>query len=321
MAAIDAWLFGIDGGGTSSRIRVEDLDGAVLFEHKSGSTNLASNPAHAVEASLRRLFSAALASGLDPGACRAGFIGSAGVDRIEDRAGMEALVASAFKAEASSIARDWSGGLPAISVGNDAEPALAGALADVQGFLLIAGTGSIAFGRTREGRTARAGGWGHLLGDEGSAFWIAFQAIRHGIRSLEGREPPSRLLEAALGHFGLPDAPSLIPFAYKSFDKALIAGFAPVVAGLARSGDEAAAAIMEQAARELAGLVFSVRRALAPREGGAKLAILGGLLANDGTLRERVLGLIVEADPRLEPVSAKGDAAAGACRLARESLR
>jgi N-acetylglucosamine kinase-like BadF-type ATPase len=128
------------------------------------------------------------------------------------RAATEATVSAAGRgALAGPVA---AGEPPAIGAGNDAEPALAGALADVEGFLLIAGTGSIAFARSSAGERARSGGWGHFLGDEGSAFWIAFEAIKRGIRSSEGRDRPSRLLDAATKHFGLDNAQALIPLTY-----------------------------------------------------------------------------------------------------------
>lgn len=319
---MDGWLFGIDGGGTKSRIRVEAMGGAALHEGVAGSTNMASNPASAVSAQLRALLRGALASGLDPAACLAGYIGSAGVDRPADRGAMAVLLREAFAAEAEAAGKACRAAQagPVVSVGNDAEPALVGALGDVEGFLLIAGTGSIAFGRARDGRTARAGGWGHLLGDEGSAFWVAFEAVKRGIRSGEGRDEPSGLLDAALAFFGLPDAPSLIPFAYKAFDKAAIARFAPTVARMAREGDRVAASIMEGAAVELAKLVASVREALSPFDGRRKLALMGGLVDNDETLRARVSSAVEAAAPDLDIVAAKGDASEGACMLARGSI-
>ncbi len=146
------YLFGIDGGGTSSRIRVETLDGELLYYGEGGSTNPRSNDRGAIEAVLTDLFGKAYAAtGLLGSGCRAGFAGIAGVDRPGDR---EPFI---------SMLRRTGGVDCPIAVGNDAEPALAGALGDTEGILLIAGTGSIALGRSRDGFSARAGGLGHLL--------------------------------------------------------------------------------------------------------------------------------------------------------------
>ena len=186
------YLFGIDGGGTSSRIRVETLDGELLYYGEGGSTNPRSNDREAIEAVLTGLFGEArAAAGLSGSGCRAGFAGIAGVDRPGDR---EPFI---------EMLRRTGGVDCPIAVGNDAEPALAGALDDTEGILLIAGTGSIALGRSRDGFSARAGGLGHLLGDEGSAWRIAFDAICRGLRSAEGRDLESGLLEAALTFEGL----------------------------------------------------------------------------------------------------------------------
>jgi N-acetylglucosamine kinase-like BadF-type ATPase len=312
---MNEWVLGIDGGGTSSRIRVESMAGETFYQGSDGSTNLNSNDAAAVTTVLARLVSGAIAAGLDPEGCRAGFIGSAGVDLDEDRATMAEALANAFRSAAGS-ARKSTG--PAFAAGNDAEPALVGALADVEGYLLIAGTGSIALARTESGDSARSGGWGHFLGDEGSAFWIAFEAIKRGIRAKEGRDEQTRLLESALAHFGLADAPALIPFTYWDFDKARIASFAPRVAEAAEAGDALAAGIMDAAAAELAALAVSVHDMMEPRIVRKRLALYGGLLEKNRRLRSDVAGRILAARPGITIIEPAGDAQTGACRLARE---
>jgi len=317
---VEDWLFGIDGGGTSSRIRVESCSGTLLHQGLGGSTNPESNEESAVSACLEELVRGALDTGLDPRACVAGYIGSAGVDRPQARLAMADMLRRAFLA-ASGLPE----GGPLVEAGNDAEPALSGSLGDVEGFLLVAGTGSIAYGRTRSGRTARAGGWGHHLGDEGSAFWIAFEGVKRGIRSVEGREraltaSTSGLADAAIAHFGLPDMPSLIPFVYKQFSKARIASFAPIVARMAKGGDILARAIMEEAAGELVSLVVSVHKRLAGEVVRGRLALHGGLMDNNHELREAVTKRLHDEVPELEIVPALGDAPEGACRLARMLL-
>ncbi len=309
------WVFGIDGGGTSSRIRAESLAGEPLYGGQGGSTNPNSNGAEAVAGTLEALLAGAFESGLPPAGCRGGFIGSAGVDRPDDRPRMAAALKAAFEAR--------SGGSPApsLAVGNDAEPALVGALGDVEGFLLIAGTGSIAYGRTRDGRSVRAGGWGHFLGDEGSAFWIAFQAVIRGIRSSEGRDLPTGLLTAAVEHYGLADERAFIPFTYATFSKARTASFAPVVAEYAERGDALAASIMDGAVTELAVLAGSVYLRLRDSVAKHRVALYGGLLDKNLRLRAAVSERIRADYPGLEPVGAVGDAQAGACRLARDLAR
>ncbi|MBU0927743.1 MAG: hypothetical protein KKA67_08340 [Spirochaetes bacterium] len=309
------WIFGIDGGGTSSRIRAESLSGEALYTGSDGSTNPHSNDAGAVLAVLGRLVSGALSSGLDPRGCRAGFIGSAGVDIPKFRRSIAEALLAAFRSASGRADLE-----PAFAAGNDAEPALVGALGDIEGYLLIAGTGSIALGRTRAGDYVRSGGWGHFLGDEGSAFWIAFESVKRGIRSMEGRDAPTGLLDEAVAFFGLPDAQALIPFTYGNFSKARIASFAPKVALAAERGDELARSVMDAAAGELAALASSVARRLGERVTRKRIALYGGLLEKNRALRAAVGARIAAELPELELVEPEGDAQAGACRLARELL-
>ena len=312
------WIFGMDGGGTNSRIRVEDMTGTILHEGHGGSTNLHSNTIPEVAAVLLALLKGVLSAGLDPRGCVAGFIGSAGVDTDADTDTMTRTLRNSFQAAAEGRAQ--APDVPAFGAANDTEPALAGALGDTEGFLLIAGTGSIAYGRTRSGKHARAGGWGHLLGDEGSAFWLAFEGIKRGIRSSEGRESESRLLAEALGHFELPDAGSLIPFTYESFGKARIASFAPRVTELANQGDAVALAILDQASIELADLVVSVHSKLAKDINRPRLALYGGLMEKNLPLKAAVTRRISTRIPGIELVEPVGDAQAGACMLARDLI-
>lgn len=304
-----SYVFGIDGGGTSSRLRLEDLRGGLLFYGEGGSTNPHSNSTEVVRGVLTTLFRRAYAeTGLGAEDCEAGFVGSAGIDRADDRAPFAELV------------RRAGGLLCPVAVGNDAEPALVGALGDTEGILLIAGTGSIAYGRARDGFSVRAGGWGHLLGDEGSAFRIAFDALARGMRSAEGRDLPTRLLGEGLSFFALREASELVPFVYGGLDKSKIASFARVVAEARGRGDPLAVDLFTTAVRELALLVESVYSRIEDRLSMPRLVFRGGLIEADAWLRTSLRARLAERLPRLEILQAQADAATGACRLARELL-
>jgi N-acetylglucosamine kinase-like BadF-type ATPase len=314
------WIFGIDGGGTSARLRVEALSGGLLFYAEGGSSNLHGKPRAEVSSNLAGLFSRAFAeAGLSPSDCAAGFIGSAGIDREADKEPFAALLREAFAAAARPPAALAVPAFPLV-VGNDTEPALVGAVGGVEGLLLIAGTGSIAYGRGRDGSEARAGGWGHLLGDEGSAFWVAFEAIKRGLRSREGRDLGSGLLEEALAFFGLAAPEDLIPFTYEGLDKTGIARFSRRVAAMRDSGDALAKALFEEAAEALAGLVLSVDRKVGGHIVDKRLAFRGGLIEGDASLRAAVTARLAAAIPGLSIVEAQADAASGACALARSLL-
>jgi glucosamine kinase len=308
---MEAWVFGIDGGGTSSRLRIESLGGKLLFKAEAGGTNLTSNPRSVVAATLASLFASAYSSGLglEPGDCAAGFAGSAGVDKDSSREPFAELV------------REAAGTSCPVSAGNDAEVALVGALADTEGLILIAGTGSIAYGRLRDGTRARSGGWGHILGDEGSAYRIALDAIARSLRSLEGRDLPSSLPAEALAFFGAEEPLDLIKPLYGSaLDKAAIARFAREVGAARDRGDELARDIFAIAARELALLVSSVVARLGSRLVKKRLALRGGLVEGDATLRSDLGRRIWSLVPDIEIVTPVADAATGACALARALL-
>lgn len=303
------WIFGMDGGGTSSRLRVESAEGGLLHYAEGGSTNLRSNGPEKVLASLAGLFESAYRAGLDPARCRAGFAGSAGAGRPPERALLLELLGRA------------SGLACPLDAGNDAETALAGALGDSEGMILIAGTGSIAYGRLRNGESARAGGWGHLLGDEGSAYWIAFQALARALRSSEGRDLPTGLLEAAKAHFGLREGSDLVPLVYEGLDKTRIAGFARLVAAARDSDDPLALHVYARAAQELVGLVASVDARIGERLGRRRLSLRGGLVEGDPRLGAEIAALVKKRLPGIELVAPLADAAVGACVLARSLLQ
>ena len=163
-------------------------------------------------------------------------------------------------------------------VTTDAVTALAGATASGQGIIVIAGTGSIAFGRNAEGRSARAGGWGYIFGDEGSAFDIARQALRASLRMEEGWGPPTRLrellLEATESHSA---NETLHRFYAPDWPRSRVAALAPVVDAAAAEGDSVARKILANAAQELALLAASVRGQVWKPEEAMEVAFVGGV--------------------------------------------
>ncbi len=307
----DSWIFGIDGGGTSARLRIEAVSGGLLFFGEGGSSNPRSNPRENVLANLRALFERAYReAALTPDGCRAGFAGTAGVDRAADRRPFADLMREAALLPINAR----------LEASNDAEPALVGALGDTEGILLIAGTGSIAFGRTRSGTSVRSGGWGHLLGDEGSAFAIAFEALKRGLRAHEGRDISSSLLDDALAYFQLAEPSDLVPFIYEGLDKTRIAKFARIVCARRDSGDKLASAILDEAEAALESLVRSVYARIGAELSRKRIAFRGGLIEGDRQLREGLVRRLAVSLPELAVVEPVADAASGACILARELL-
>lgn len=165
---------------------------------------------------------------------------------------------------------------------NDAMIALTGATGGQPGIIAIAGTGSIAFGRNDEGKTARAGGWGHVFGDEGGAFDLVRQALRAALRQEEGWGAATALREALLKATGAPDMHTLMHWFYTpEFPKARVAAYAKLVDQAARDGDAIAREILHASAQALATLAAAVRRQLFHRGELARTSYIGGVFHSD----------------------------------------
>jgi N-acetylglucosamine kinase-like BadF-type ATPase len=161
-------------------------------------------------------------------------------------------------------------------------------LDSMKGIALISGTGSIAWGRAEDGREARSGGWGYLLGDEGSGYWIGRAGLQAACRAADGRGPSTLLLEAFRERFQLGQPLDLIGKVYQpSFGRREIAELAPLVLELS-SEDPSAGEILEEAANDLSTMVVAVARLLDCSLSQLPLAMAGGLLTNHAMLRDRV---------------------------------
>jgi N-acetylglucosamine kinase-like BadF-type ATPase len=163
----------------------------------------------------------------------------------------------------------------------------AGALAGADGINIVAGTGSIAYGEY-EGRRARAGGWGELFSDEGSAHWLAREGLRLFSRMSDGRSPRGALHEIVRRHFALEDDLDLCAALYgkSTSQRSQLAQLSRLVAEAAGAGDVAAGALFTQAATELADIVDAVHdRLQVPAGFDLPLSYSGGLFQ----LRELLL--------------------------------
>jgi N-acetylglucosamine kinase-like BadF-type ATPase len=297
-------FFGIDGGGTHSRIALVDRDGNVLTHSEAGSTNIYSVTKDEVLANISALLESALKSvGLNKQDVAAGCFGSAGLGRAEE----QKLFRDFFD---SLLGKD----IP-VKLCTDGEILLCGGLENLEGYCLIAGTGSIALGRSQDGALVRSGGHGYLLGDEGSAAWIGRTAIARILRSLEGRDMPTGMLPLILEAVGLSKSNELIKYVHHDADKAKIASLAPVVTQAARKGDRLALDILRIGAEELALLVKSVI-SRSPCIKRMELVVAGGVMEHDEIVTNKLREYLAKDFPGLLVSSPKGTALEGACMLA-----
>jgi glucosamine kinase len=300
----DPCFFGIDGGGTNSRLALVDGDGKVLARSEAGSTNIYSVTKDEVLANLSMLLGSALkSSGLNTQDVAAGCFGSAGLGR----AGEQELFRAFFD---SLLGKDFP-----VKLCTDGEILLCGGLENLEGYCLIAGTGSIALGRSHSGALVRSGGHGYMLGDEGSAAWIGRTAIARTLRSLEGRDISTDMLPDILETTGLTQSDEFIKYVHHEADKAKIARLAPVVTQAARKGDPLALDILRIGAGELALLVKSVI-GQSPLIRRMELVLAGGVMEHDEIVTNKLKEYLAKDFPGLLVSSPKGTALEGACMLA-----
>lgn len=176
-------------------------------------------------------------------------------------------------------------------VTSDAHIALVGAVGQEYGVVLIAGTGAIAFGINHAGEQARADGWGHLLGDEGSGYWIGLEALRAVLRAYDGRGPSTILGHHLFQRLGVAQPEDLVEWAYHDKPSVdVIAALSSVVFAAAAKGDRVARAILHQAGTALGRAAASVIRQLDLADKTFPFVTTGGLFKDESS--ELLLGTV-----------------------------
>ncbi|MDH5822669.1 BadF/BadG/BcrA/BcrD ATPase family protein [Luteimonas sp. RD2P54] len=286
-----ARFLGVDGGGTKTRFALIDGEARLLAEARLGTTY---HP-HAGLDGVREIL-----------AC--------GVERVLAQAGARpAEVAHAFfglpaHGEDSRIT-PLLDAMPAAILGheryacdNDMVCGWAGSLGCADGVNIVAGTGSIGYGQ-RQGRSARAGGWGEAFSDEGSAYWIAIQGLNAFSRMSDGRLAKGPLHAIFREALGLGHDLDICAHVYgtRNYARGELAQLSPLVAQAAQAGDPAALGIYRQAAQELAAIAASLRTALEfePRE-SVPLSYSGGAFAAGELLLQPFAAALHAASPAFE---------------------
>lgn len=297
-----AAVLAIDGGGTSCRALLCDAAGSVLGYAQEGPVNYHSTDTHTVRATLGRLLRLLPDR---PAAVGAAVFGFAGLDTDRDWDVLSVL--------ADTVLRDAGIRAGTLLVENDGMLTLLGTAGAADGLLLIAGTGSIACGITRDGRRARVGGWGSRVGDEGSGYAIGISALRHVLRAADGREKPSGISTAILQEKGMADVEQLINWLYSpAFSVQAVAALAPVIFALAERGDWQAERIIRQALEELTLMAATVINTLALSNTGLQVILAGGVLQNNPCLREQLAQSVQRLAPHAQFVPAAPPVIGGA---------
>jgi len=306
-------LLGIDGGGTKT-IAVLALHQAHAAPRTIGrGTGGPANPRAAgwatVQQHIADAIDAAFATAGRPRTRVAALcLGMAGAGHASVRETMYAWCAQ------QQLAERW-------AVVHDAQIILRAGAQQGPGIALISGTGSLAYGVTADGHSARAGGWGYLLGDEGSGYAIGLAALRAMVRETDGRAPATQLTASLLPTLGVPSTWDLIPLVHEDPGaRRRIASLAPLVLAVAEQGDAVAQQIRDRAARELTDMVAAVSQALALGPSPYQLVFSGGLLQHHPALREAILQQLAQRRVAPQSSAVADDPACGAVLLARNLL-
>jgi N-acetylglucosamine kinase-like BadF-type ATPase len=312
-AATPTWVLGVDGGGTKTCAALAQIDEtgqmSVLGRGLSGPANPRATSLRVAQHQILLAIEAAFAAAHQPPTPVAAIgLGLAGTGHPATRSAME----------------EWCAQLPLAPrcrVVHDAEIILRAGSSTGVGIALISGTGSLAYGSDVQGVTARAGGWGHLWGDEGSAYAIGVAALRAVAQAADRRGAPTQLVELLLRHAGADSPSDLVPIFHPGPDaRRLIAALAPVVFQTAEKGDPVARRIIAGAAEDLSQMVRSVVQALAFESGAYALVCAGGVLIQQKALRESVVTRLTELALPPGSIHLAADPVLGALRLAADLL-
>jgi len=304
-------FLGVDGGGSKTEFVLIDDTGALLASHQEGPAYHPEIGLDALHALLARGIGAVLAHGrVEPAALTHAFLGLPAY-------GEDSRLLARLDAMAAPLL-----GAGQYRCGNDMVCGWAGALACGDGINIVAGTGSIAYGEFA-GRSARAGGWGELFSDEGSAYWIAREGLGLFSRMSDGRAPRGPLHGILRAHFALDDDLDLCAVIYGADQswRSRLAQLARLVAQAAHAGDAQARDIFTRAARELAAVVQATRARLDVPPGTAlAVSYTGGMFRETALLLEPLAHALAASGagyelrtPRFSPATGAALYAARCC--------
>lgn len=300
-------VLGIDAGGTKTTCLLADTTGRIIAAAHAGGANLQASGELQLEKVLHRVMEEALGErDITPAAI---CLGIAGVDRPRDSEAVRAIMRRiGFKARTVVV--------------NDALIALVAGTGAEAGVVIVSGTGSIAYGRDADGRAARAGGWGYLLGDEGGGFWIGRSALSAVVRQFDGRGPTTLLTDLVLEELRLSSPTELIHAVYDGgLQRRTIAGIAAVVQRATDLGDGVASEILSRAGAELTTAAASVIARLEMRGAAFRTVLAGGIFLGVPSLVSNVTARLSEIAPRTEVHLLDREPAVGAVTLALDLAR
>jgi N-acetylglucosamine kinase-like BadF-type ATPase len=295
-------VLGIDVGGTKTVCLLANGDGTILSEARESGANLQSVGELGLEKVLHSVMESAMTGQREMPSTIC--LGIAGVDRADDQKVVRGIM-------------DRIGYKATVLIVNDALIALQAGIGDAPGIVIVSGTGSIAYGRNARGEAARAGGWGHVLGDEGSGYFIGRLALRAVVRHADGRGRDTSLTARLLRHFGLTAAGELIHRVYhEELAPSAIGALARHVQQARDEGDVVAAAILDQSAEELVIAAGAVMKRLEMQHETFSFVLAGGMFHAVPWLCDQLKMLLPSIAEGSRTIRLEKDPAVGAVHLA-----
>ncbi|GGE30893.1 N-acetylmuramic acid/N-acetylglucosamine kinase [Pullulanibacillus camelliae] len=279
-------ILAMDGGGTNCRAVLCNTHGTILSFAKGGACNFHNIGLKKTKETLRAVIKQLIQPYQEHLYIQKGVIGLAGIDTTNALDMMFNLFKDIFTELDVTVGE--------IILNNDGWVTMMGTLGKKAGLLVISGTGSIVYGKNRKKQIARVGGWGHLLGDEGSGYFIGQTALRHCVRALDGREPHSAVTDVVLRHLHLSDLESLVTWTYSSdysIDK--VAALAKEVFALAAQGEAVAEYILDQAGQDLAEACDTAIQKLELDADPFEIVVAGGILQNEAYVLNKMLDALL----------------------------
>jgi glucosamine kinase len=290
-------LIAVDGGATKTIAAALGADGA-LRTAKGGPSN-----ADAVGLSAASEAITASIGALQVEQVAACVVGVAGLLEPHEQQALADAIAAACR-----VASDR------VILVNDTVNAWAAGTAGQPGIVAIMGTGSNVLGVGPTGQTWRCGGWGHLIGDEGSAWWLSLEAIRAAVTYRDGRGPKPDFLSALLEHFGAPDVESLARMTY-TLTKGEVAAAASVIVDAAITGDALALELLTRGISDVAEQILSVARHTHGPHDSPLVSAVGGLALSHAIVMETLVEQVGAILPSARVVRAEVSPLAGAMLL------
>ncbi len=312
------YILGIDGGGSKTTAILADETGKILGKGRGGASNYQTigleNAGQAIKfaaaAAVEQAAENLSVSWADLEGSVAVVAGLAGADRPQDRERLRAALLAQMPVNPIGL-----------RVEHDALVALAAATGNKPGIILIAGTGSIAFGIDRNGRQVRAGGWGPILGDEGSGYFIGRAALTAVLWEYDGRGKPTSLTKRITSYLQVTQPDEIVPLVYQGpLQRPEIARLAEIVLEEAAGGDEVSCRIIADAADHLVKLISAVLSRLDWCEPGIPAAGTGGLLQPGNMLWTNIAKALAGTHPQVVFAPPMLPPELGAVLLGREML-